>query len=254
MTRSMNALRWAALCAAASISAVLLIGSSPPVGTAAAADAPHPASTAAKPAKAPASKAPPLKTVTLAIRHRIFHEFADQQAVTLGKDFTVGDTDYTARVVEYVPDFAMDLETHKVVSRSQEPRNPAFKIVVRQGKAYRDTTWAMLSLPPHFARNSYLAFKVMRIDFVGREPLVADSAQAYKELEALKEAARKSRPTEADPHGEVANPHGSMSNPHGAPAENPHGTTTKPPGHPSTIPMIPSHGGASESTGVKDSK
>ena len=88
------------------------------------------------------------------------------------------------------------LSTGKVISRSQEPRNPAFKIVVREGKAYRDTTWAMLSLPPHFARNSYLAFKVMRIDFIGREPLVADSVQAYKELEALKEAARKMRPRE----------------------------------------------------------
>lgn len=198
--------------------------------------------TTAKPSQKPAAKpgaGAKLKTVTLAIRHRVFHDFADQQAVTLNKDFLVGDTDYTARVVQYVPDFAMDLETHKVVSRSQEPRNPAFKIIVRQGKAYRDTTWAMLSLPPHFARNSYLAFKVMRVDFADREALVADSAQAYKELEALKQAALKMRPTEGDPHGEMQNPHGTTANPH---AKQP------------TIQMVPSHGGTTKSSGDKDSK
>ena len=205
---------------------------------------------AAPPSGKPAAK---LRNVTLAIRHRVFHEFADQQAVELNQDFVVGDTKYTARVVQYVPDFAMDLSTGKVISRSQEPRNPAFKIVVREGKAYRDTTWAMLSLPPHFARNSYLAFKVMRIDFIGREALVADSAQAYKELEALKETARQMRPTEADPHGgAAADPHGGMSNPHGAPTSNPHGSM--PPGHPSTIPMVPSHGDESKSAEDKDSK
>jgi hypothetical protein len=245
---SNRSIGWAAIVAAVLLGLTVATGLSaaPPSGN---------------PAAAPSAGkgAPKLRNVTLAIRHRVFHEFADQQAVELNKDFLVGDTKLTARVVQYVPDFTMDLSTGKVISRSQEPRNPAFKIVVREGKAYRDTTWAMLSLPPHFARNSYLAFKVMRIDFIGREPLVADSAQAYKELEALKEAARKMRTTEADPHGGAANPHGGMSsphggaaNPHGAPAASPHGTT--PPGHPSTIPMVPSHGDGSQSTEDKDSK
>ncbi len=211
---------------------------------AAPASKPEPAGQGAPPS-AKAGAAPKLQSVTLAIRHRIFHEFADQQTAVLNKDFVVGDTEMTGRIVQYVPDFMMDLKNHKIISRSPEPKNPAFKIVVRdKGKAV-DTTWAMLSLPPHFARKSYLAFKVMRIDFIGREPLLADSAQSAKELEALKEAARKAAPPEMDgppplttsPHGSMpmpppgtVSPHGGTS-PHGT---SPHGGVTTVPSHQST--------------------
>lgn len=187
-----------------------------------------------------AAPAPKLKSVTIAIRNRIFHDFADQQAVVQGKSFIIGDTDYSARIVQYVPDFAMDLSTGKVVSRSQEPKNPAFKLIVsRKGKP-QDTTWAMMSLPPHFTRRSFLAFKVMRIDFVGRQPIVVDSVQAYKELEALKEQARKNaKPTEAEP-----NPHGMGLNPHAAGGPLPHGGATGANPHGGAAGMSP-HGGAS---------
>jgi len=205
----------------------------------AAAPAPKPVSTAPPSGKA-ASASPKLQSVTLAIRHRIFHEFADQQTAVLNKDFVVGDTQMTGRIVQYVPDFMMDLKNHTITSRSPEPRNPAFKIIVRdKGKAV-DTTWAMLSLPPHFTRKSYLAFKVMRIDFVGREPLLADSAASAKELEALKEAARKAAPPEADgPPPLTTNPHGTMPmpppgtvSPHGG--MSPHGGVSTVPSHQST--------------------
>jgi hypothetical protein len=198
---------------------------------------------------ATSSAAPPpkLKSVTIAIRSRVFHEFADQQVVVQGKNFTIGDTDFSARVVQFVPDFAMEIETRKVVSRSPEPRNPAFKLIVFQNGKAQDTTWAMMSLPPHFTRKSFLAFKVMRIDFTGREPIVADSVAAVKELEALKEMARKSRPTEAEdtssPHGAMGfDPHAGM-NPHGkagaAGAASPHGGAPK---GGTSIPVTPSHG------------
>lgn len=211
-----------------------------------------------------AAPAPKLKSVTIAIRNRIFHEFADQQTIPQGKSFIIGDTDYSAKIVQYVPDFAMDLSSGKVLSRSQEPKNPAFKLIVSQKGKPQDTTWAMMSLPPHFTRRSFLAFKVMRIDFVGRAPIVVDSVQAFKELEALKETARKgARPTEAEP-----NPHGGMGlNPHGAGGPLPHGgaTGTNPHGgaggmsphggaspHGSSIPVIPSHGSGGAKT--KDAK
>jgi hypothetical protein len=148
----------------------------------------------------------------------------------------------------------MDISNGKVVSRSSEPKNPAFKLIVSQKGKAQDTTWAMMSLPPHFTRRSFLAFKVMRIDFIGREPIVVDSVKAYKELEALKEIARKSRPSEADP-----NPHAMGMNPHGAGGPLPHGTATGmnphgaaggmsphgggiPPAQGTSIPMTPSHG------------
>lgn len=191
-----------------------------------------------------APPAPKLKSVTIAIRNRVFHEFKDQQTVVQGKSFPIGDTDYSAKIVQFVPDFAMDLSNGKVISRSQDPKNPAFKLIVSQKGKAQDTTWAMMSLPPHFTRRSFLAFKVMRIDFVGREPIVVDSVKAYKELEALKEQARKNAPPEED----MPSPHGSMGmNPHGAGGPIPFPAGMKPPagGSPhggTSIPVVPSHG------------
>lgn len=133
----------------------------------------------AKPATAPvASHGAPVKSVTLAMRHRVFKTFSDVQAVSLNKEFLVGDSDFSARVVRYVPDFAMDLKSGKVVSRSKEPKNPAFQIIVKEKKVAQDTTWAFLNMPPHFGRKSMLAFKIVRIDFVGAPPVVADTTTA----------------------------------------------------------------------------
>jgi hypothetical protein len=121
-------------------------------------------------AKGPA----PVKTVTLRVFHRVFHNFTEDDKVVLNKEFPIGDTDFTATIIEYVPDFAMVMGPgpHKVVSRTNEPNNPAFRIEVKDKGAVTDTTWAMLSMPPHFARNSLLAFQVRRIDFKGHSPIV----------------------------------------------------------------------------------
>jgi hypothetical protein len=152
-----------------SAAALMLVAAVQGVGAAPAA----PATPAAPPAGAPGNRpAYKLDTVTLGIRHRVFPDFVDLQKVHLKQRFVVGDTKYTATVVDFVPDFAMALKSHKVISRSSEPNNPAFKIVVRLAGKAQDTTWAMLRMPPHFARNSMLAFKVARIDFIGRPPLV----------------------------------------------------------------------------------
>ncbi len=128
----------------------------------------------------PASSAwgPRVESVTLGIRHRVFHEFSGRQAVRLNQDFILGDTDFSARVVQYVPDFQMDLRRHKVFSLSDQPNNPAFKIIVREGKVPQDTTWAFLKSPPHFGARSYFAFQVLRIDFADRPSLAADTAVA----------------------------------------------------------------------------
>ncbi len=133
---------------------------------------------AAGSAKAPPARAvgaPRVETVTFSIRHRVFHDFHDMQTVRLNQDFILGDTDYSARVVQYVPDFYMDLTTRKVASKSEQPDNPAFKVIVRKGKAPQDTTWAFLNMPPHFGRRSYFAFHVIRIDFLGHAPMIADT-------------------------------------------------------------------------------
>lgn len=121
------------------------------------------------------SRAARFDAVTFGIRHRVFHQFRDLQRVKLNQDFPLGDTEFSARVVQYLPDFQMDLESRKVFSLTDQPRNPAFKVVVRKGKIPQDTTWAFLKSPPHFGARSYFAFQVLRVDFIGREPLLVDT-------------------------------------------------------------------------------
>jgi len=129
----------------------------------------------AQSAAPPAARGPRLDAVTLLIRHRVFQDFADVQKVRLNQDFILGDTEYTGRVVQYVPDFEMDLSTHRIVSRSEQPNNPAFRVIVRQNKVPQDTSWAFLNMPPHFGRRSYFAFQVVRIDFADHAPVLADT-------------------------------------------------------------------------------
>jgi hypothetical protein len=124
---------------------------------------------------APSARGPRLSTVTFGIRHRVFHDFSDRQMVKLNQDFILGDTEFSARVVQYVPNFQMDLRRHKIFSLTDQPNNPAFKIIVRKNKVPHDTTWAFLKSPPHFGAHSYFAFQVLRVDFVDRPPLAADT-------------------------------------------------------------------------------
>lgn len=123
---------------------------------------------------------PQVTGVTLLIRHRAFPDFFDADSVGLKQDFQVGDTPYSARVVEFLPDFTMDLKTRKTFSRTNEPRNPAFRIIVREKGVPQDTTWAFLNMPPHFARKSLLAFTIARIDFKDRPPILAGDSTATR--------------------------------------------------------------------------
>jgi hypothetical protein len=135
--------------------------------------------------------APRLDSVTLGIFHRVFHDFKDVQNVKLGKEFILGDTEYSARVIQYVPDFMMDLKTRTIVSRSDRPENPAFRIVVTKGGVPQDTSWALFKMAPHFARKSFFGFKIVRIDFTDHTQLVADTtvASGHGALEGAPRAA-----------------------------------------------------------------
>jgi len=135
---------------------------------------------AAAPAPAQAGAALQVTDVTLRIRHRVFGNFREDRTVHLREVFQVGDTDYTGQVLRFVPDFAFDTKTRKVVTRSADPNNPAFQILVKEKGAPKDTTWAFLNAMPHFTRNSLLAFQVLRIDFKDHAPLIAppDTAKA----------------------------------------------------------------------------
>lgn len=142
--------------------------------------APPAAKPAAPAAGAAASGVPKLKNVTLHIFNRVFPSFHDKVTALPSKEFRVGDTEYTARVVEFVPDFTMDLKTRKVTSRGTEPKNPAFKIIVKKNNVPTDTTWAFFNMPPHFARTSLLAFVATEITFTNRPSLVSQDSLALQ--------------------------------------------------------------------------
>jgi hypothetical protein len=128
--------------------------------------APSATKTAAKNPATPASGAAPrVKNVTVLMGSRVFADFQDLQTAPLGKEFRVGETDFSARVVEFVPDFAIDGKSHKVVTRSNVPRNPACRIIVKEKGVPKDTSWAFVNFPPHFSRKSVISFRVVKIEF-----------------------------------------------------------------------------------------
>ena len=137
---------------------------------------------AAAPAAAPATGKGPAKckTVTLHIFSRVFQNFHDKVVATPNKPFRVGDTEYTARIIRFEPDFSLDLKTRKATSMSGEPNNPAFQIVVSKGGVPHDTSWAFFNMPPHYSAKAHLAFVATRIDFVNRPVLESQDSLAIR--------------------------------------------------------------------------
>lgn len=144
----------------------------------------------ARGAAPPGPAAPRVKSVTFHVFHRVFQGFQDRITTPMRTDFRVGDTEYTGRVLEWVPDFSMDLKTRKVVSRGSEPKNPAFRVVVRKDGVPRDTVWAFFNLPPHFAPKSQIGFMATEIQFVDRPPLQSQDSLAVRLRGQEKEKAK----------------------------------------------------------------
>jgi len=113
---------------------------------------------------------------TLTVGHRVFTDFRDRIEVPLHDEVVIGDSDWSAEVVEFQPDFTMDLATRQVTSRSLAPRNPAVRLIVSKAGVPQDTSWAFLKMPPHFGRRSMLAFQLTRVTFTNHAPVEADSA------------------------------------------------------------------------------
>jgi hypothetical protein len=136
----------------------------------------------ARPAASAASAASPakLKNVTLHIFNRVFASFHDKVVAVPNKELRVGDTEFTFRIIRFEPDFTMDIKHHKVTSRSGEPKNPAFQIVVSRNGAPHDTSWAFFNMPPHFGVKEELAFVATRIEFLNRPTLASKDSIAVR--------------------------------------------------------------------------
>jgi hypothetical protein len=103
----------------------------------------------------------PLREARLRVGHRLYPAFNEIHSVRPGETFPIGDTAFTGRIVDVLPDFAIDDSTKRVFSRSNEPRNPALRIrIFEHGKTVEDV-WAFPGDgPPHFAASSKLYFRV----------------------------------------------------------------------------------------------
>ena len=55
-------------------------------------------------------------------------------------------SEFTITILKYVPDFIVDMQTHEVMSRSNEPRNPAILVAVN-GPTYHNHRWLFAKFP-----------------------------------------------------------------------------------------------------------
>lgn len=102
----------------------------------------------------------PLEAVKLRVGHRVFPGFHEETVARPGERFQIGDTDYFGRVIRFVPDFAFDDKSKKVVSRTNELRNPAIQLEVWQGEEELERTWAFRSDMPHYSEHAMLSFQI----------------------------------------------------------------------------------------------
>ena len=109
-----------------------------------------------------------VSSITIKISHLLYPHYNQTVKVKMYERFQLSDTDLLAAVVEFVPDFAIDTLTKKVISLSPELRNPAFKIYVQKQNQKREEVWAFFKvLVPHFTPQTGLIFEILEFKYKG---------------------------------------------------------------------------------------
>jgi hypothetical protein len=93
--------------------------------------------------------------------NRLYPEWHESYEVALGEAFYLGDTDFSARIEEFLPDFR--IIDGKPVSLSEELSNPAIHVYVYADTGAVDSTWAFLNFPPHFSPRSFFTFQLKEV-------------------------------------------------------------------------------------------
>lgn len=126
----------------------------------------------------PVSCKSPVQELTIAVRHRAHPGYYEEFQVKMGQKFQLSDTDYHARAVDFVPDFAIRLSDKKVFSRSDSLNNPAVKLIVYRGKEKLEEVWAFQKVEaPHFSPQSMLGFKLLDFKIENRFKEVEDKSE-----------------------------------------------------------------------------
>ena len=104
-------------------------------------------------------------SLKLIVRHIENKDFAEEHVVKFREEFFISDTDYSARVIKFIPDFVMNEKTKRVSSRSKKPNNPAVMVrVYYKGKFLYDSWVLQKADTIHYVRKPGFYF-----EFVGLE-------------------------------------------------------------------------------------
>ncbi len=88
-----------------------------------------------------------------------------EYAVRIGDKITVPGSKYKLTVKEYVPHYSIDLQTHKVVSQTDKPINPALKVVGGDGtETFEQWLWSKFGSAPHKNKKVPLRMKFAALD------------------------------------------------------------------------------------------
>lgn len=105
-----------------------------------------------------------LQSVTLISYHRMHASFAETTQVAPGQVFPIGDGEYTARVVQFYPEFVINGEGG-LSSRSDRPNNPAVKLEVHHNGERIGFSWGFVTADvPHYRRTEMLAFRLIDLE------------------------------------------------------------------------------------------
>jgi hypothetical protein len=125
----------------------------------------------------------------LEIGSRLYPDWHEEQLLHLDEPFYLGDSEFTARIRRFVPDFRIG-EKGEILSLSSEPNNPAVQVFVYHDSTAADSTWAFLNFPPHYAPRSFFTFRLKEV--AGYRPAApAAGTPIPKEAPRSDEEARK---------------------------------------------------------------
>lgn len=105
---------------------------------------------------------------TIRVRHISDHQAYEDHKARVGEEFFIADTEYTAKVKSFVPDFVMNKKTKEVSSRSDQMNNPALQleILYRNKSVYE--TWVLYQNPmPHTIHDSGYYFQYITYEKSG---------------------------------------------------------------------------------------
>lgn len=95
------------------------------------------------------------------IGSRLYPDWHEEQPLRLQQWFYLGDSEFTARIEDFVPDFR--IIDKKIVNMSRKLDNPAAHVIVYHDTTATDSTWAFLNFPPHFSPQSFFTFQLKEI-------------------------------------------------------------------------------------------